>query len=354
LRPFNLLDLIDHLGAHARKAILWALALAAAGYLGSFLIPPIYQATAVILPPDDDELTAALSLSRRAGAGGLGALSRLGSGTYFTQADIALATLRSRSLYATIVKQFELQARYKKKSLDDAIRELKDKSSVRIATDGTIAVSVRDRDPERAAGMANAFFAKLDEFNRTFRASKARRTREFLERRVVDTDSLLRDSERKLAAYQGRKGAVVLLPEARGAAEAAASLMGQKIQAEVDLAILRTYASPQSEELQRAESRVRELSRKIGSLPATQVGGAELARQVVIQQQVFALLTAQLEEARIREVMDTPTVQILDPATAPEKRLWPRRSWIAAFGFALGLLIGFVPLRLLARPRPGA
>jgi uncharacterized protein involved in exopolysaccharide biosynthesis len=38
--------------------------------------------------------------------------------------------------------------------------------------------------------------------------------------------------------------------------------------------------------------------------------------------------------------MDTPTIQILDEAHPPEKRSWPRRSWIAGFGFLVGAAVG--------------
>jgi uncharacterized protein involved in exopolysaccharide biosynthesis len=341
LKPFNLLDAVGFLRSRGRRFALWGIGLAVAGYLVSFLIPSVYQATAVILPPDEDDLTAALSFARR-GVSGIPALGRLGGGTYFTQADVALATLRSQSVHESVVREFDLVRVYKAKTREDAVRTLRDKTTIRIGSDGTISVSAWDRSAIRAAGIANAFFDNLDEFNRTFRTSRARRTREFLERRVAETDSLLRDAELKLAAYQGRKGAMVLSPETRAAADAAVSLMSQKLAAEVDLQIMRSYASPNSEELQRLEARVRELGRQIGGLPATQIGGAELVRQVVVRQQMFALLTNQLEEARIREVMDTPTIQVLDRATPPERRVWPKRLLIAAFGFVLGLGVAIV------------
>ena len=47
------------------------------------------------MPPDEDELSSVLSPMRR-NLSALGGLGRLG-GTYFTQADIALAILRSRA-----------------------------------------------------------------------------------------------------------------------------------------------------------------------------------------------------------------------------------------------------------------
>src|SRR5206468_2259691 len=117
-------------------------------------------------------------------------------------------------------------------------------------------------------------------------------------------------------------------------------LMAQKVSAEVQLELAREYASERSEEVEQLTSRVRELRRQVGALPTTQVGGAELLRKVAVQQQVFALLTAELEEWRLRETVDTPTIQVLDPAIPPERRAWPRRGWIAAFGFVLGSMAG--------------
>lgn len=351
MTPLNLLDTYEFLRRHGRGVAAWTLGFAVAGVLVSFLIPPVYRATAVILPPDEDELTAAFSMSRR-GIGALGGLGRLG-GQYFTQADIALATLKSRSVHERILEQFGLVRVYRVKTKDAALRQLRDASAVRISSDGTISVSVKDGDARRAAAMANQFLDELDRFNREFRTSRARRTRMFLEGRVAQTDSLLRDFEHRLAAYQARRGAVVLSPDARGGAEAAASLMSQKIAAEVDLQLLRGYANPRSEELQRLERRVRELARQLGEIPQTQVGGAELVRQVAIQQSVLTLLTTQLEEARIREVMDTPTIQVLDPADPPTQRIWPRRAYIAAFAGLVGLGLGILSAtdRLRLPPR---
>jgi uncharacterized protein involved in exopolysaccharide biosynthesis len=126
--------------------------------------------------------------------------------------------------------------------------------------------------------------------------------------------------------------------------------MAQKISAQTELDLVLQYARPQSEEVGRLRARVEELSRQIGRVPATQAGGAEFMRRVVIEQQVFALLTAQLEEARIREAMDTPTIQVLDRAETPVRRYWPRRSWMALFGGLLGLTVCMARLGLGSRP----
>jgi uncharacterized protein involved in exopolysaccharide biosynthesis len=211
---------------------------------------------------------------------------------------------------------------------------------VKLGTDGTISVFVEDHSPIRAADIANAYLRELDAYNNTFRTFRARRTRQFLERRVAESDSTLRALQQSLAAYQKVHGAIVISQESRAGFDAATDLMSKKISADMSLELARSYSSPSSEEVQQLEARVRELSRQIGNLPRAQVGGAAIVRSIAVQEQVFAILTAQLEDARMREAMDTPTIQVLDRATPPEIRAWPRRGWIAAFGGVLGFVLG--------------
>ena len=244
---------------------LWGVALAAIGFAGSFLIPSVYKASAVILPPEEDELTASLSLSRRA-LSGLGAFGRFGS--YFTQADVAMAILKSRSIREEVAREHDLVNVYDVETLQEAGEELGEKVNVKIGTEGTISVTVEDEDADRAAELANAFITQLDRYNSEFRSFSARRTRIFLETRVAEADSALNAAGTALAEYQQEHGSLLVPQEAAGALDAVASLMAQKLAAEVELEVLRGYASPQSEEVQRLERRVWELRRQVGSLPA--------------------------------------------------------------------------------------
>ena len=50
-------------------------------------------------------------------------------------------------------------------------------------------------------------------------------------------------------------------------------------------------------------------------------------------------MTAQFEDARMQETRDTPTVTVLDAATAPQLRVRPMRSLIV-LGAALSALLG--------------
>jgi len=135
--------------------------------------------------------------------------------------------------------------------------------------------------------------------------------------------------------------------------EGAAELMSRKVRAEIDLELARQYTNGPSDEVNRLTAEVRELSRQAGLIPSTQLGGADLIRDVTMDEQIAMTLALQLEDARIREAMDTPTIQMLDRATPPERAVWPRKSIVAIFGFLVGLVAAGIDLAIRRRGAPG-
>lgn len=296
-------------------------------YGASFALPKWYKADAVILPPEEADLLKNMAMAQRALTKfpTFGILSE-----YFTPADVYKAILGSRTVQEEVAKRFDLQTVYKKKSMEKTVKELRQHYKVKLNGDGTIQVTVEDRDRNRAAYMANAFLQLLDQFNVENRTYQAKRTRQFLERRVRETDSLLRVSEELLKVYQEKHHTVVPpVSASSGDLQSAADLMARKITLEVRLGVLRGYMREDNDQVIQLQSELDQLKRRIAQLPAMQTDLERLVRDNKVQEQLFLLLTAELEQARIREAMDTPTVQILDKAIAPERHAWPRRSLLA-------------------------
>jgi uncharacterized protein involved in exopolysaccharide biosynthesis len=322
-------DLLEMFGA-IRRRIRFVLAVsAAAGVLTlaiAFVLPKWYTATSVILPPDESDLLSNMSLATRALTKfpAFGILS-----DYFTPADIYKAILGSRTVEETVVEQFDLQKVYRLKSREKTLKELAGHTKVKLNPDGTIAVSVEDRSPQRAAAMTNAFVAELDRFNVEKRSSSARRTREFLQRRVAETDSLLRVSELKLKEYQEKSHTIAPVAAGSEATQAAADLMSRKILLEVRVGMLRGYLRDDNDEVVQARSELDQLDRRIATLPALENDLQRLVRDTRMYEQLFLLLTSELERSRVRETMDTPTVQVLDTARTPERHSRPRKGLLA-------------------------
>ncbi|TFG87470.1 MAG: hypothetical protein E4H17_03345, partial [Gemmatimonadales bacterium] len=208
------------------------------GLLLAFVLPKWYRASAVILPPEESDLMANMSVMGRA----LSKFPALGEfGEYTTPADIYKAILKSRNVQNEIVDRFGLMKVYRLKSRERTLKTFANHTTVKLAPDGTIQVSVEDRDPRRAADMTLAMLEALDRFNIEKRNTQAHRTRLFLEKRLAETDSLLQASEIALRSYQEVHHTVAPTVVNSASIAAATDLMARKIELEVKLGVLRGY-----------------------------------------------------------------------------------------------------------------
>ncbi|TMQ64145.1 MAG: hypothetical protein E6K79_08320, partial [Candidatus Eisenbacteria bacterium] len=193
------------------------------------------------------------------------------------------------------------------------------------------------REPQTAAAMANAYVEELDSFNLKTRTTSAKRTRAFIEDRLDLAKRDLAAAEDRLRDYQQARNLPATAPSDRGDSDVGARLMAQKIALEVKLQVLRQSLAEDSEDVRRVRQELAAIERQVGGLPRAGVEIMRLWRDVKVQEQVFELLTAQLEEARIRETRDTPTVQLLDAAKVPLHKSRPKRLIFVVAGFLIGL-----------------
>ncbi len=320
----------------ARRGFIIPLVITATLVVGgiSFLLPPWYKAQAELLPPSEDEGSVGLaSLLRGVGVPGVKIP------TDVSPTDVFMVVLGSRRINEQMVDRFGLRQLYKKKFMDDAIKELRQHAHFKQTAAGTIQISVEDKDRQRAAKMVNSYIEFLDRFNRDVRMTKGRRTRIFIEGRLGEIKEELAAAEQRLAVYQVQHKTVVLTPQLSSAVEQAARLLGRRMTLEVRLGVLRSYSEGSDEELQ-IRQELAQIDQQMHDLPETGLELARLTREVKALEQVFAILTAQYEDARVTEARDVVTVEVLDPATPPEKKSRPKRLILIGFAFLASLAVG--------------
>jgi uncharacterized protein involved in exopolysaccharide biosynthesis len=76
------------------------------------------------------------------------------------------------------------------------------------------------------------------------------------------------------------------------------------------------------------------------SVPALALDYGRLARDLKIQETLYAMLISQYEQAKLAEARDTPTVQVLDPAIPAERKSKPKISLNLLIAGMLSLLMG--------------
>jgi uncharacterized protein involved in exopolysaccharide biosynthesis len=81
---------------------------------------------------------------------------------------------------------------------------------------------------------------------------------------------------------------------------------------------------------------------KFSSAPEIEQQLAVLMRDVEVQRSVYSVLSGQYEQAKIQEMRDTPTLQVLDWAQPPLVRSRPKRKIIVLISAALALLLSSI------------
>jgi len=367
----NLLDYLFVIVKWRRMLIVGTIAAVVAVVGVSFLLPERWTARTSLLPPDDE-------------GGGLGGLSQLGgSGTSgippslagligaSTPAERLLTLLDSRRLLGLAVDRHDLVSEYDALHRDHAIDLLALKIDRELGGDGSIAIEVSAGTPELAADLTNTVASLLDSLNREYRQRQASSTRAFLEGRLRSTRAELGEDAGRLRDFQKEHGIVDIEAQTAAAVDVVKGIVLELSLLQVELGVVSQQLTPDHPERQLLELKVGELQKRlqllvgelsadIGDVVANDAGAiavgalgpplqelpdlmhefAELSLQLEVKEQILAFLGARVEEAKYSEARNTPTLQILDRATPPHTRSFPRRIilTIAGGGTALVLL----------------
>ena len=331
----------------------------------SLLIPKTYMATARILAPQDGNPGLASLI-----AGSDDSLMGLAAGLTGNQSPAALyvGILKSRSMADAMNQKFKLKELYGFKYIEDVYSRLADRSIIEISKkDQLITVSVKDREPQRAADMANAYVDLLGRINRKLSSTQGKRKRIFLEARLKEVRADLEKAEIDLKTFQEKYHLVALEEQAKVAIEGAAEIKGQLVAAQTELEVYKQFGTEKQIEAVMLKAKIDELQKQLKAIekgeqpvagdPNSQLPGKaanfyipfddlprlgmelmRLTREAKVQEKLFELITAQYEMAQIEEAKDVDTVQVLDPAVAPQKKSGPRRRAIIITSVALALM----------------
>jgi tyrosine-protein kinase Etk/Wzc len=355
-REFDILDLALILAAHKRTIFLSALAgfVLACGIV--LLIAPSYTAKAVILPPQQDQSSSSALM------GQLGALSSMaglsGSLGIKNPTDLYIGMLGSETVTDAIVKKFDIVRLYHPKRLSDARTIISKHAKFTAAKDGTISISITNKDPNRAAAIANAFVDELYALNNRLALGSASQRRLFYEQQLGIEKDRLADAEVALAETQKKTGIIAPSGQTQAIIQQVARLQADITAREVQLDSLRTSATEQNPdvirlttELTGMRAQLRDLessnakhlpgdiSIPTANVPQTSLEYIRKERDVKYHQFLFDLLARQYEAARIDEAKAAPVIQVIDPALVPDRKSSPFRALWAISGFALGLIL---------------
>ena len=366
----DILDLLAALRAGIKLIIIGTLLVCAVAGIISLFLEEEYEGLVQLLPPQEQkkgfgfaDLLADLPIpSLRLGEKG-------------TPADIFVAILKSPTIRRQMVNHFDLKTRYETEdSMERAIEALEKKTEIGKSEQGTILISVLDKDAEVAANMANQYVKFLDATNQVLSQTTASERLDFISMLEGREGNKLETVMLRLQKFQEDHNAISLEDQARASIRAASEMQIAAMELVIKkLSLLRSGFSRNHPEVQKLEqealmrqealaflrdgeqegssqslnSRNQELFLQenlflpLRRIPEVAQEYANIEKDVLVQSALMKLLLEQKAEAFIEASNTTSTVQVLDLATPAEKPSRPRRLLVV---FITGILSLFTSI----------
>lgn len=359
-REASLLDVVAQLIEQKRFIARFVLGSLVFGVIVAFLLPVRYEASIVMLPPQQNSSMGSALLGQLTNGGSLGALASLAGGSLPIKnpADMYVSLVTSRTIEDALVQRFQLMAEYREKRISDARKVLESRTTATAGSkDGLIRITVEDRDPQRAAELANGYIEEFRKLSASLAITEAARRRQFFEQQLQQAKDDLSTAEEAMQATQRSTGVLQIDSQARSLIESAAILRGQVVAKQVQIQSMRSFAAEENPQLVLAKQELAALQAQLDRLAGSQQdGGSDInlskgrvtgagleyvrrLRDLKYHETVFELLAKQFEIAKLDEAREGSIVQVVDAAVPPDKRSSPHRLLIVISLSILGLVL---------------
>jgi uncharacterized protein involved in exopolysaccharide biosynthesis len=270
----SLLDLLIVL-AQRKFLVFWITAVfAILAIVISLLLPVRYTATVTLLSPQQNSSMSAALASQLGSMGGMAALAG-GSLGLKNPNDMFVAMLKSRTVEDAMVQRFGLMKEYRERYLSDARKSFERHTSVDgSGKDGMIRISVEDRDPRRAADIANGYVDQFRNLSQHLAITEASQRRLFFERELDQAKDNLADAEEALKQTEQTTGVIQLDSQARALIESGAALRAQITSREVQIQGIQTYATGENAQLVQAQRELDSLRAQLAKLGGSEDGSS--------------------------------------------------------------------------------
>ncbi|MCB0728150.1 MAG: hypothetical protein KDD00_11845 [Ignavibacteriae bacterium] len=324
-----------------------------------FIIKPVFLSSGTVKAASTKSSMLGGLLSST-GLSDLGDFGDLAPGSGSSAQDLALyenIVMSRKCLEETIIK-FGIMEEENFKYMYDALKYFRENIIVinkdKIA--GTMSIGIYDTDPVKAKDMADFIIDKLNKINIELSVQNARNNRTYIEERYKLVQSDLKSAEDSLQKFQDEFGIAPDI-QAQVAAKGSIELEAEIKSEELKLDLLKKILSPDQAEVKTQEEKISALKKEFSEImnneyeesrlnlkgtPGIILNYFRLRRNVEIQNKILVTLIPMLEQSKIEENRETPTVLILDNPNVPDKKSKPKRLYIMIFSTAIAFLIVYM------------
>jgi uncharacterized protein involved in exopolysaccharide biosynthesis len=332
----SLLDLLIVLAKHKILVLGLPFGAAVLALIIALLLPKIYTATARILPPQQKESASAMILNTLTGVPGVSVGQVLG---LKNPNELYASILRGHTIADRLIERFKLKELYKVDTMVSARKALGNVTTITAGKDGLITIELDDKDPQRAANMANAYVEELDRLMQGLAVTEASQRRLFFEKQLASARDQLVTAEATLRQAIETKGITGVDAQSRGRVETTEQLRAQIAVKEIQLDAMRTFATERNPDAVRLRQEITSMKAELAKLEGGRSETSSVPspaglenirklREMKFLEFSVELLTKQYEIARIDEAKDAVLIQTVDKAIPPDYKSKPKRALI--------------------------
>jgi capsule polysaccharide export protein KpsE/RkpR len=326
----------------------------------AFILPVTYRAVAVVsIPPESS-----LGISGLTGLLGGGKSSQsLGAklfGTSSSSEDMLLGLLNSRTALTNVINKYNLMEYYEidDNNMDKTIKAFQNDLLFEPNEFKFIEISVINKDPQKAADIANYFVHLADSLNIYVNVEAARNNRIFVEQRYNKNLRDLREAEDSLYKFQKKYGIFAVPEQLVVSVKAAASLEAQLMEKEIESYLLKQQYGANSPQYLGLQTQMNLLREKVNELknnsslssssnvlfpfknvPDMMINYLRYYRQLEIQSKILEVILPMYEQAKVEEQKSIPSLLFIDKAVPPQVKHQPKRVFIVAVVSTLTLFL---------------
>jgi|SRR5690554_1392313 len=325
------------------------------------LLAPKYWVSAVKFLPVSQERSAIPMAQQLLGGFGASFLGQELTGTAKNHTNI----LMSRTFSERIINRFDLIDYFKITDPDPLVRmelAIKDLLEKVVSTEidietGMISIFVETKDKFLSRDIANAYYEMLEDYNINTKMTKGRERRIFLEERISDFEETFARHTGKLEKFQSEHRVVDLQKQTESIIELYAEIVASKIEAEIELEYNLRQLSEESPIVMTLKQRIATLNEAIENLERGEEGinpnyivniddipglanqYMQLNLNVEIQTRIIEFLYPQYEQARLDELSDISSFELIDEAVPAGLKSRPKRAIMVIAAFLASLIL---------------
>lgn len=332
--------------------------------IGVFFIPNEYITFTTVKGNGSSGLDLGKMMQSSGALGSLGALADIAMPSGGGQVDYLVALLNSKAIQDSVINRFHLKEYYRTDKVEETREELKTNTVINKNVQAELlSIGVFHEAPDTAVQISEYYVTVLNQLYTSINEQSARNNREHLENRYFETMTELSKYEDSLKIFQQKFGVFDIETQTNAAIKATAEIKTHILLKEVEMGVKQSVYGANAEEVKLIASEVRQLNKKMEELfngntdpgistvfipfksaPDLGLHYVRLYRNVKIYNELIKVIVPMLEQARLQEKRESPSIVIVDKATMPEKKAKPKRGIIVLLVFfgLVSLAAGYI------------